>query len=350
MHVVRGGSGEDVAAELLVEGVVLVLVGLHDRPAALVGVEVEERLDDGARLLRLTRHDRARVELRAVALEDVLEPRVLVPRRLRHRGPERRGIVLHPRLDAHAGQVAAKRGHPALVPGAGEDALVRRETPRADPEVDERARLAAREPDDARAAVGSGGRVVRVDDARVGHALVAVGERIGVTDRRRRVVPLLVAVSEERVDVGPEAAVRAGEAMGDDPRELRQAVGRHRPRVHDPRETVLSQPAMPDKQQRQRSCPSFNLASAAANDDGVVRTWRTTHARVSTRGASPTRCMTGSMTILVALRCPLRPPLVPSQNGLDVILIASPDLTEIGPPEMRLARVLPNQAATVAPV
>jgi len=31
-------------------------------------------------------------------------------------------------------------------------------------------------------------------------------------------------------------------------------------------------------------------------------------------------------------------------------LIASADLSEIGPPEMRLASILPNQAATVAPV
>jgi hypothetical protein len=227
MHVVRRGSGEDVAAERLVEGVVLVLVGLHDQPAALVGVEVEERLDDGASLLRLTRHDRARVEFRPVALEDVLEPGVLVPRRLRDGGPERRGIVFDPGLDAHAGQVAAERRHASLVTRAGEDALVRRQTPRADPEVDERARFTAREPDDARAAVGPRGRVVGVDDARVGHPLVAVREGVGVTDRRRRVVALLVAIPEERVDVRPQAAVRAGEALGDHLRELRQAVGRH---------------------------------------------------------------------------------------------------------------------------
>ncbi len=209
------------------EGVVLGLVCLHDLPAALECVEVEKSLNHRSSLDGVFRYHRARVELRAVTLEDVLEPPVLVARRLRHRGPERRRIVLHPRVDAHAGEVPPKRRDAALMTRAREDPLVGGKPPRPDPEIDQRAGVTAREPHHTRSTVRSGGRVVRVDDPRVGDALVTVGERISVANRCWRVIPLLVAISEERVDVRTEATARAGEPLGDGACELGQAVGRH---------------------------------------------------------------------------------------------------------------------------
>lgn len=62
------------------------------------------------------------------------------------------------------------------------------------------------EPDDAGSAVRTRRRVVRVDDAGVGDALVAVREGVRVACGSRGVVSPLVAIPEERVDLDPQAA------------------------------------------------------------------------------------------------------------------------------------------------
>lgn len=95
-----------------------------------------------------------------------------------NRHAQGRGIGLGPALHAQTGQVAAKRGHSATVPGAGEEALVGRETASADHEGEDAARGASgdgagipnREPHQTGPAVGPGGRVVGVDQAGKGDA------------------------------------------------------------------------------------------------------------------------------------------------------------------------------------
>jgi hypothetical protein len=201
-------------------------VGLHDLPSALERVEVDECLHDRARPLGVLRNDGTSVKLGALAFEDVLEAGVIVARRLRYRGAEGRRVVLHSRVDASPREIAAERRYAALVAGAREDSFVGSQPARPDPKVDQRTRFAAREPNDARPSVRTGGRVVGVDDPGVRNALLTVSERVRVANGGGRVIPLLETLAEESVDRRPETARRSREAVRDDLGELRVAVVR----------------------------------------------------------------------------------------------------------------------------
>jgi len=200
-------GGEQVVAKSVVEDVVLGFARLHDLPAALVSEDVEEGLHDDSRPVEIPRHKGARVQLRAVPLEDVLEAGEAVSGRLRDAGSEGRRIGFDPRVDASSREVAPEPGYAPSMTGAGEDSLVRGEAPRADAEIDESAPFPAREPHDARAAVGTGRRIVRVDEPRVGHAVgVVVGQTVGIANGGRREVSLLIPITEQRLDAGTQAA------------------------------------------------------------------------------------------------------------------------------------------------
>src|SRR6185437_1684481 len=111
-----------------------------------------------------------------------------------------------------------------------EDALVWREAARARTKVDEAAVLCGGEPDDAGATVRARRRVVGMDQAREGDALVriSIGEAVGITECRGCEVAPRIAGAEEFVEQGTHAAIRGRKAAaGHSSKVGKDVVGGH---------------------------------------------------------------------------------------------------------------------------
>jgi hypothetical protein len=119
-------------------------------------------------------------------------------------------------------EIAPQSCDSTAVARPSENPFVGRQAASAYPKIDERPTFAIRKPDDARPAVWTRRRVIRVDESRVRNTLVALGrERVRVADGGRCEVTLLVSVAEECFDPWSKTAVGAWESLSDNSGELR---------------------------------------------------------------------------------------------------------------------------------
>src|SRR6266540_3658045 len=216
----------DVAEKLLG----LRLERLEDLPVALVRIEVHEGLHDLVGQLRVVGHPRVAVHLGAIALEDPLESREAIASSLGYRLVESRRIALGPCLDAELLEIAAQGDEAPAMAGLGQNALVRREAAGADNESDQAPTGRCWEPGEAGTTVGTGRRIVLVDEARERNAilLIAGGQGVGVADQAWLEVALLEALSEKPFQEWAHTLLGHGpKALADDVGESAQAVVGH---------------------------------------------------------------------------------------------------------------------------